>query len=103
MIKTRLLGLAFLALAGSAAAAELPRFNVEAYCERVASGSHDSFNYCIAEEQSAYDDLRGRAASVSDQTMDYCSRVAGNSYDSLQYCIEEESDAEENRRSFIFD
>lgn len=84
-------------------AADLPRYDVESYCEMIASGSHDMFNFCIDEEQKAYNELRSTASSVDTQTLNYCNQIAGDSYDMLLFCIEEETDAANNRRSFSFD
>lgn len=84
-------------------AADLPRYDVEGYCEMIASGSHDMFNFCIDEEQKAYNELRTMTSSVETQTLNYCDQIAGDSYDMLLFCIEEEIDAADNRRSFSFD
>lgn len=86
-----------------AIAADIPRFDVEASCEEVSGGSHDMFNFCIEEEQAAYNQLRDAADSIDPQTIDYCTDVAGDSYDMLLFCIEEETEAADNRQSFSFD
>ncbi|MGP5308078.1 hypothetical protein [Vreelandella alkaliphila] len=95
--------LGLLAFSSVALASDLPRYDVEGYCEMIASGSHDMFNFCIDEEQKAYDELRTVVSSVETQTLNYCNQIAGDSYDMLLFCIEEEDDAANNRRSFSFD
>lgn len=95
--------LGLLAFSSVTLASDLPRYDVEAYCEMIASGSHDMFNFCIDEEQKAYDELRTLVSSVEAQTINYCDQVAGDSYDMLLFCIEEEASAANNRRSFSFD
>lgn len=92
-----------LAFSSAALASDLPRYDVEGYCEMIASGSHDMFNFCIEEEQKAYDELRTMASSVESQTLSYCEPIAGDSYDMLLFCINEEVEAADNRRSFSFD
>lgn len=92
-----------LALSSTVLGSDLPRYDVEGYCETTADGSHDMFNFCIDEEQKAYDQLRPMASSIEQQTMNYCNDVAGDSYDMLLFCIEEETEAANNRRSFSFD
>lgn len=98
-----LAGLSALALSSAAMAADLPRYDVERYCENVSGDSHDSFNFCIDDEQESYDKLRTFASSVSDQTMSYCIDASSDSYDSLLFCIQDEQEAASNRRSFSFD
>lgn len=93
----------FLMLVGGAEAADLPRYDVEGYCEDIASGSHDMFNFCIEEEQKSYNQLRDQSDSIDPQTMNYCSDIAGSSYDMLLFCVEEETSAANNRQSFSFD
>nr|WP_290693732.1 hypothetical protein [Halomonas sp. UBA3074] len=92
-----------LVFSNSILASDLPRYDVEGYCEMIARGSHDMFNFCIDEEQKAYDELGTMVSSVETQTLNYCDQIAGDSYDMLLFCIEEETEAADNRRSFSFD
>ncbi len=102
LIKT-FIAIGLTSFASLAFGADLPRFDVEGYCEDIGGGSHDMFNFCIEEEQKAYDQLRANASSLNPQTVSYCTDIAGNSYDMLLFCIEEENDAADNRQSFSFD
>lgn len=101
MFNKALASIGLLAFSASVLSSDLPRFDVEANCESIADGSNDMFNFCVEEEQKAYNNLKDM--SVPSQTMDYCSDVASDSYDMLLFCIEDEMEAADNRQSFSFD
>lgn len=103
------LAVAALALCTGAQAqiVQMPHFDVERYCRRIAStgGSHSEALYggCFDMEQSAYDGLRDRWPNLSARLRTYCDRIArtgsSGSYMMLQGCVQmEESAAQQNER-----
>ncbi|MCK2183638.1 hypothetical protein [Halomonas getboli] len=102
-------GLAF--FAGSAFAADIPRFDVEAHCGQVASISGDSsnmlYNSCIDMEQSAYNGLKGQWSGLPSNIQSHCQDVASvggpGSYSLLESCVQMEVSAGNNRSEFSFD
>ena len=104
-----------LALIGSAAsagsaAAEMPRYDVDSYCERIARVGGDysavMFDGCFEMEQSAYDALKARWNKLSSEMRGYCDRVArvggDGSYSMLQGCVEIEKAASSNQKTFKY-
>lgn len=87
---------------------EIPRYDPERYCKRVADttgGSAMIFNGCMDMEQDHYNTLKRTWASVPDRTKSYCKQVAqstGGSYMILEGCIDMEMDEAESPRSFQF-
>lgn len=100
--------LAILFTAAPASAFDLPRYDVDSYCQQVAQvsgGSATIYNGCIEMEQSAYNDLKQSWASVPEKTAKYCNRVArtsNGSYTILQGCIDMEMDAAGNKVGFQY-
>lgn len=95
----------------AASAAEMPRFDVEAHCEQVASISGDSsnmlYNSCIDMEQTAYNGLKGQWSSLPANIENHCRDVASvtgpGSYSLLESCVDMEVSAGNNRSEFSFD
>lgn len=89
-------------------AAEMPRFNVPAYCARVADtvgGSDMIREGCLEQEQSSYNELKPRWASVPERTQAYCVNVAqtiGGSYQILEGCLTQEASSGDSVDSFEF-
>jgi len=83
---------------GYAQTPELPSYEVEKWCDVVArsAGSRSELIYggCIEQEQSAYDELKERWASLPVQTRHWCQQVAKSggkgSYAILNGCVEQE-------------
>lgn len=106
-----LMGVGLALLTGTAIASEMPRFDVEAQCEMVASVggefSNMTYNGCIQLEQSAYDRFKGEWASIPVEIRRQCIEVATvggpGSYSALGGCIDLETQAADNRQSFSFD
>lgn len=88
------------------AAAEMPRYSVELYCEQVAEvsgGSAMIYNGCIELEQDAYNELRALWASIATRIREYCddvARISGGSYAILDGCIELELSATREKSTF---
>ncbi|SFT54860.1 hypothetical protein [Halomonas saccharevitans] len=95
----------------SVGAQQVPRFNVEAHCEQVASISGDSsnmlYNSCIDIEQTAYSGLKGQWSSLPANIQNHCRDVASvtgpGSYSLLESCVDMEVSAGNNRSEFSFD
>lgn len=91
-----------------AVAQNVPRYDVEKYCQRVASavgGSAQIENACISQEQEAYDGLKSSWASVAAKTQAYCDKVAravGGTYQIMATCIEQESSATQAKPGFKY-
>jgi hypothetical protein len=95
---------------GQARAAELPYYEVEKWCETIArsAGARSELIYggCVNQEQSAYDALKPRWASLPAQTQRWCDQVArasgSGSYLILNGCVQQEISAgqENSRRQF---
>jgi len=91
-----------------AAAQDMPRYDVPAYCNQVADvsgGSSMIYNGCIEMEQDAYDGLKASWSGISSRARSYCdevARVSGGSYSILQGCIDMESDAAASTPEFKF-
>lgn len=96
---------------GASFAGEMPRFDVEASCEQLASlggeFSNTMFNSCIQMEQSAYDGLKATWQTIPSGIQSQCIELAmlggSGSYSTLDSCIAMETRAADNRASFSFD
>ncbi len=92
------------------AAGEMPIFDVERHCDRVArvGGPRSELIYsgCFDQEQGSYDVLKSRWAEIPSAVRDQCQQVArstgSGSYMILQGCIqmEEDSATRNQRRQF---
>lgn len=97
-------------LAMSANAAELPRYDVEAHCNQVASmggtSSSTLLNGCMDMEQKAYDALKGTWEQIPDKARQHCEQVASfggdGSYNLLKGCIDMEMKAGAQPRKFQY-
>lgn len=106
-----LLGAGLALFAGSAMAADMPRFDVEGHCGQVAavggSPSNTLYNSCIDMEQTAYNGLKGQWASLPASIQNHCLDVASvggpGSYSLLESCVDMEVSAGSNRSEFSFD
>lgn len=93
--------LALAAVSMPASAQEMPRFDVEAYCKKIAnfSGSYSAVTdeSCFDMEQSSYDNLKRSWSELPSKMREYCTKIAkfggGGSYMTLESCIEMESDS----------
>jgi len=95
-----------------AVAQEMPRFDVEAYCKKIASfgGSYSAVTdeSCFEMEQSSYNNLKGSWSQLPDRMRDYCVKIAKfggeGSYVTLESCIEmeEESAGKNSARTFEY-
>ena len=91
-----------------ALAADLPRYDVEKHCSRVASISGSSAmikNGCMDMEQEAYDKLKPLWASIPGKTQQHCGQVAkvsGGSYSILEGCIDMETEEAAKPRQFKY-
>lgn len=92
----------------AAMAADLPRYDVEGYCNEVvefSGGGHSLFNGCIKMEQQAYNALKSDWAQIPDDTQQYCMEVSEFSdaaYSLLKGCIDNEISEASNRQQFSF-
>lgn len=94
-----------------AMASDMPRFDVEAQCNTVASFggefSNTTYNGCIQMEQSAYNRLKADWASIPGGIRRQCTEIAAfggaGSYSTLGGCVDMESQAASNKQSFEFD
>jgi hypothetical protein len=83
----------------SAALAEMPNYDVDAYCKRVADlagSSQQMLKLCIAQEQRSYDHLKPDWDRLPSTMRSYCDRVAnaaGQSFHMLELCIAQEQAA----------
>ena len=96
-------------MASPAAIADtIPRYDPEAYCEKVSDisgGSAMIYNGCMDMEQEAYDKRKGGWDSISPKTASYCddvARVSGGSYMMLDGCLDMEADAVATTPGFKF-
>lgn len=98
-----------LALSVTSYAQDIPVYDVNSYCEEVASvggsSSQSVKRGCFQMEQSAYDEVKEVWHSVPDETRSYCDEVAsigGGSYSTLNGCIAMESRARQENENFEF-
>ncbi len=93
---------------GLSAVAEVPRYDVEGYCEKlkkVSGGSDMIYNSCIDMEQDAYNNLKPNWAIYPEETKKYCNRlgeVSGGAYSILETCIDMELEESSNKSKFEF-
>lgn len=79
----------------NAAGAELPRFDINSYCQQAARSSDDPqqmFDFCFDLEQSVYDELKAGWPDVPTDIQDRCVDIAGRSganYRILALCVQE--------------
>ena len=98
------------AVAMPATATELPRFDVEAHCQQVASmggtASSTLLNGCMDMEQKSYNSLKQSWEQIPDQARRHCEQVAafggGGSYNLLEGCIDMEMKAGAQPRKFQY-
>lgn len=87
---------------------EIPRYDVNAYCENVkefSGGSNQIYNSCIDAQQEAYNSLKRTYSMVPVETAEYCDEVAefsGGSYQILKTCIEQENTASSGKKKFKY-
>lgn len=94
----------------AALAQEMPRYDVGAYCDQVASitGSTSELlrNGCFNQEQSSYDGLKARWSTIPPNVQSYCNEVAtvagGGSYLLLNGCVQQELAAKRSNESTHF-
>lgn len=92
----------------SIAAAEIPRYDPASYCKEIsefAGGSAQLENFCIKEEQSAYDKIKANWSTYTQKAISYCdelARLSGGSYQMLEFCINEEMQAAGSTPEFKF-
>lgn len=91
-----------------AQADNIPRYNVENYCQEVADisgGSAMIYNGCIDIEQQSYNSLKSEWIGISPKSKSYCDEVAtisGGSYSILKGCIDMENSATNTPNSFKY-
>ncbi|MEZ5769286.1 MAG: hypothetical protein R3D80_17655 [Paracoccaceae bacterium] len=98
------------ALLGSPALADMPRYDVEAYCKEVAGfgGEYSELMYdgCFEMEQAAYNDLKPRWDGLGATLRSYCDQVAtfagGGSYSMLEGCVQMEEQAASTNNTFQY-
>lgn len=94
-------GVAAVLLAQAASAAEAPRYDVEAHCNKIAvSGGTVSkavLSGCFKREQRAYDAVKAGWATVPEQARAHCDKIASmggtGSYGVLKSCLDREAKA----------
>jgi hypothetical protein len=94
----------------SSASAQVPRYDVESYCKKIANtgGNYSAWlnNACISQEQHAYDALMAKWNSLPSEALAYCGRIATTtgqgSYWLLQACIEQEMSARSGAHQFRY-
>lgn len=97
-------------LAPISARAELPDYDVEAECHRIAAFggtfSESTMHECLEMEQSAYNALKPRWDALPSNTRAECDRIArfggAGSFSTLQECVDMELDAARTNREFKF-
>jgi hypothetical protein len=101
---------ALLAIAASPAIAEMPYYNVEAECQKIAAfggaPSQTMLQACLQQEQAAYNALKPRWAGLPSDIRKHCDEIArfggdGN-YTMLQACIQQETAAAGANSGFKF-
>jgi hypothetical protein len=94
----------------SVSAQELPRFDVNSQCRRIAgvSGGYSEtiFSGCMDMEQAASNNIKGSWYALPSVVREQCMRIAavggGGSYSILQGCVQMEMEAAEKNRSRQF-
>lgn len=91
-----------------ALADSVPRYDVGAYCGKVAEavgGSAQIENTCITQEQNAYNGLKARWLEIDTKAKSYCDRVAsavGGTYQIMSTCIDQETSAANSKPGFEY-
>lgn len=86
----------------------VPRYDAIGYCDPVAEtvgGSYVMKNGCLEQEQTVYNGLKARWASIPGRAGSYCDEVAhsiGGSYVILEGCIQQEVGASGSTPSFKY-
>ncbi len=83
---------------GSALAQEIPRYDPDGWCKRVAEMGGGSSEWmkqaCLEQEQAAYDKLKPQWKDVPKKTRNWCDQVAKSdgrgSYAMLEQCVDME-------------
>lgn len=89
-----------------AVAQDLPRFDVDKYCEsisQIGGGSHSLFNTCVGLEQGAYDNLTASWDGVSARIRRHCAElgaIGGGTYQMVETCVRMEQEAAGGRKTF---
>lgn len=97
--------------ASTSFASDMPRFDVEGYCNEVSAFGGDFsntlYNSCIDMEQSAYSELKGSWGDLPARMKNHCTAVAGaggtGSYTLLKSCVDMEVSAAKNKSTFSYD
>lgn len=99
----------FASVVSHAQGQELPRYDVAAHCKEVAgfggTFSQSTENFCINEEQKAYNNLKMVWGNFSSVTRAHCLEIAGfggGNYTTLDFCMREENTAAKNKPEFKF-
>jgi hypothetical protein len=88
-----------LGLGAAPAWAEMPNYDVDAYCQRLgqmAGGSEQLRKTCVEQEQRAYDQMKPKWDAIPAVTRTYCERLgrmAGGSFELLDTCVDQELQA----------
>lgn len=105
----RALMAAVIVLAGARpAAAEMPNYDAEAYCQHLGETVGDSEemrHLCLDQEQAAYDQLKPGWDGLPQSVRAYCdnlSRETGQSYEMLKLCVAQEGKAAKANQQFKF-
>ena len=101
---------AFLILPSFAYSQDMPRYDVKAYCKKVANSfgeySASIEEGCFDMEQNSYDETKSIWGTVPKSMRSYCNKVAmfdgSGSYDILKGCIEMESSASSSSKEFKY-
>lgn len=98
-----------LALASAAALAdEMPHYDVEANCKRMAEqtdGGQFMLNACLRQEQTSYDKVKAEWQDLPIEMRNRCDRMAQQTesgYFMLNACIDQERRAAAQNESFTF-
>ncbi|MCW5737338.1 MAG: hypothetical protein KIS73_24645 [Enhydrobacter sp.] len=110
MLVRLILFAAAMAAISPAARAEMPSYDVEAYCKNIAevggTPSQATRNGCLRMEQSAYDGLKKSWDTLPGEMRAYCNGIATvggtGSYSTLSGCIRMEQDAKRKNDDFKF-
>ncbi|WP_158967936.1 hypothetical protein [Chachezhania sediminis] len=94
----------------SPAFAEIVRFDVEAHCNEIAGAggtySSEMYNFCVRQEQTAYNSLKARWDAISSNVRAHCTQVASfggpGSYEMLSFCVEQEEQAAASKPTFKY-
>lgn len=110
MIRPTLFALGVMVAAGPAAAQDMPRYDVAAYCDQIAAfgGAPSAVirNGCVQQEQAAYDALKAKWAALPANMQKHCNQVATavgmGSYAILKGCVDMENSAASRPPAFKY-